>query len=170
MLFVMIEALRLAETDADVIAVATVQEEVGLRGAQAAAFGVDPDIGVGLDITLANDIPGSNPEAAVTKVGAGVAIKYFDSSQVPNRLINDHLRELAERDGITWQAELLPRGGTDAGAIQRTRAGVATTTISVPVRYVHTVNESASITDIEQTIRLLAAFLNEASLDRYRWA
>ena len=169
LVYVMIEALRITESDAEIVAVATTQEEVGLRGAETAGYGVDPDIAIALDVTLANDIPGGAPELAVTRLGEGVGIKAFDSSQIPNRLINEHLREIAERDEIKYQLELLPRGGTDAGAIQRTRAGVVTTTLSVPTRYIHTVNESAAISDIEATIQLLARILKEADLSRYTY-
>jgi endoglucanase len=169
LVYVMIEALKRTETNAEIIAVATTQEEVGLRGAETAGYGVDPDIAIALDVTLANDIPGGAPELAVTRLGDGVGIKAFDSSQIPNRLLNEHLREIAERESIPYQIELLPRGGTDAGAIQRTRSGVITTTLSVPTRYIHTVNESASVTDIEATIQLLTHILNEADASRYTY-
>jgi endoglucanase len=170
LVFVMIEAMRRVESTSEIVAVATTQEEVGLRGAVTAGYSVEPDVAVALDVTLANDIPGGAPEMAVTRVGEGVGIKHFDSSQVPNRQINEHLREIAERDGIPYQLELLPRGGTDAGAIQRTRAGVITTTLSVPTRYIHTVNESASVADIEAAITLLATFLNEVEISRYTYS
>lgn len=170
LVYVMIEALRIADSKAEIVAVATTQEEVGLRGAGPAAYGVDPEVGIGLDVTLANDIPGSSPEAAITSLGDGPAIKHFDSSQIPNPLLNEHFRELAERESIPYQLEILPRGGTDGGAIQRIRAGVPTTTLSVPTRYLHTVNESAAVSDIEYAIQLLAHFLNEADVSRYRYS
>lgn len=170
LVFVMIEALRVTKSNAEIIAVATTQEEVGLRGAGTSAYAVDPEIGIGLDVTLANDIPGGPPEAAVTRLGDGVAIKHFDSSQIPNRFINEHLRELAEREGIPYQIELLPRGGTDGGAIQRIKGGVPTTTLSVPTRYIHTVNESAAISDIDAAIQLLAVFLEEARASKYAYS
>jgi len=169
LVYVMIEALRIADSKAEIVAVATTQEEVGLRGAAPAAYGVDPDVGIGLDVTLANDIPGSPTEATITSLGDGPAIKHFDSSQIPNPLVNEHFREIAEREGIPYQLEVLPRGGTDGGAIQRIRAGVPTTTLSVPTRYLHTVNESAAVTDIEHAITLLAHFLQEADVSRYRY-
>jgi endoglucanase len=170
LVYVMIEAMRLVESAAEVVAVATTQEEVGLRGAITAGYSVEPDIAIALDVTLANDIPGGAPELAVTRIGEGVGIKHFDSSQVPNRLVNEHFREIAERDGIPYQLELLPRGGTDAGAIQRSRAGVITTTLSVPTRYIHTVNESAAVADIDAAITLLARFLNEVDAARYAYS
>jgi endoglucanase len=169
LVYVMIEALRVTKSNAEIVAVASTQEEVGLRGAGTAAYGVAPDIGIGLDVTLANDIPGGSAEAAVTRLGDGPAIKHFDSSQIPNRFINEHFREIAERENIPFQIEILPRGGTDGGAIQRSRAGVPTTTLSVPTRYLHTVNESAAVTDIEAAIQLLARFLEEADASRYAY-
>jgi endoglucanase len=169
LVYVMIEALRITDSRAEIVAVATTQEEVGLRGAAPAAYAVDPDIGIGLDVTLANDIPGSPAESSVTSLGEGPAIKQFDSSQIPNPLVNEHFRELAERENIPYQLEVLPRGGTDGGALQRIRGGIPTTTLSVPTRYLHTVNESAAVSDIEQAIALLAHFLNEADEARYRY-
>jgi len=167
-IFVMIETLRtVKEHVAEIIAVATTQEEVGLRGAQVAAFGIDPDIGIALDTTIAGDVPGFEPEGTVTKLGAGVGIKVFDTSQLPNPALVQHLRSIADREGIPYQLEVLPRGGTDGGAIQRTRAGVPTTTLSVPSRYVHSVNEMAHRDDIAAAVQLLTRFLEEAHTGHY---
>lgn len=164
--YVMIEALRAARKgDAEVLAVATTQEEVGLRGAQTAAYNLEPDIAIALDVTLAGDIPGTPSESAVTRLGEGAAIKIFDSSQLPHHAVIETMRTIAESEGIPYQLEVLPRGGTDAGAIQRTRSGVYTGTISIPCRYVHTVNETASIADIEACIQLLARFIEQVDLE-----
>ena len=165
-IYVMIEAVRAASAgDAEIVAVATTQEEVGLRGAQTAAFDLEPDIAIALDVTLAGDIPGTPAESAVTRLGQGAAIKLFDSSQIPHHAIIESFRSLAERESIPHQLEVLPRGGTDAGSIQRTRAGVYTGTISIPCRYVHTVNEMADIGDIEACVSLLSRFLESVSLE-----
>lgn len=167
--FIMIEALRaLGDHEAEVIAVATTQEEVGLRGAETAAFGVEPDVGVALDVTLAGDIPGFKPEEQVTRLGDGVAIKVFDSSHIPNHKLVRHFRDVAERHGIKYQLEVLSRGGTDAGAMQRARAGVPVITISTPTRYLHTVNEMANVDDIQAAIQLVARYLEEAHTGDYR--
>lgn len=161
--FVMIEALRaLRSHQVDVLAVATVQEEVGLRGAITAAYGLEPHLGIALDVTLAMDIPGQREAEAVTRLGQGVAIKIMDSSSLSDPRLVRRFRDLARREGIPHQLELLPRGGTDAGGIQRSRAGVPAITLSVPTRYVHTVNEMVSATDVEAAIALLARFLEEA--------
>ena len=161
--FVMIEALRAMKShEAEIVAVATSQEEVGLRGATTAAFGVEPDIGVALDVTLANDFPGPADYEQVTRLGQGAAVKIMDASVISHPKLVHNLREIASREGITTQLEIMPRGGTDAGALQRTRVGVPSITISVPTRYVHSVNEMAHVGDIEAAIALLARFLEEA--------
>ena len=168
-LFIMIEALRaMGAHDAEIVAVATVQEEVGLRGAQTAAFGVDPDVGVALDVTIAGDIPGMEATSRVSKLGAGVAIKVFDSSHIPNYKLVRHFRDVAEQHGIPYQLEVLARGGTDAGAMQRSRAGMPAITISLPTRYLHTVNEMAHVDDIGAAITLLARYFEVAHTGDYR--
>lgn len=166
--YVMLEAVKAAgNVDAEVYPVATVQEEVGLRGATTAAYGIGPDIAIALDTTIAGDIPGIPADASVTKLRAGTAIKIFDSSQLPNRKLVAHLREIAKAHNIPFQLEVLPRGGTDAGAFQRAQDGVVTATISIPSRYVHTVNEMANIGDIQASVDLLAQFLREAGSRDY---
>ena len=169
--FTMIEALRaMGESSADIYAVATTQEEVGLRGARTAAYAIDPDISIALDITLAMDIPGSAPQQAVTRLGNGVALKIMDSSHISHPNLLKHFREIAEQNNIPYQMELLPRGGTDAGAMQLIRAGTPAITLSIPSRYVHTVNESANVGDIDATIQLLARFLEVAGSRSYGYS
>lgn len=162
-LFVMIEALREVRNPVvDIVAVATVQEEVGLRGAITAAYGVEPDVAVALDTTLAIDIPGMEEDLAVTRLRAGTAIKVMDSSSISHPKLVKHFREIAGKHQIPYQLEILPRGGTDAGAMQRSRGGTPAITLSIPNRYVHTVNETAHIGDIQASIDLLARYLEEA--------
>jgi endoglucanase len=103
----------------------------------------------------------------VTKLGQGVGIKIMDSSMVSHPKLVDHFRDIAERDNITHQMEILPRGGTDGGALQRTRGGTVCITLSVPTRYIHTVNEMNRVSDIEATIQLLATYLGEAHQGDY---
>ena len=166
--FVMIEALRaVGPHSAEIIAVATTQEEVGLRGATTAAYALQPDIGIALDVTLANDFPGVDGQDQVTRLGEGAALKIMDGSTLSHPKLLRHFRDLAEKHGIKHQLEILSRGGTDAGAIQRSRAGVPTFTLSLPTRYIHTVNEMASIADIEATTALLARYLEDAHNGRY---
>lgn len=160
--YIMIQAMQRAQRFGfEVYAVATVQEEVGLRGALTSAFGIQPDVGIALDVTLAVDIPGVPEHEHVTKLGQGTAIKILDGSFIANPKLVAFLRALADRRGIAWQNEILPRGGTDAGAIQRVHAGVAVGTISIPTRYIHSSVETVHKADVEAGIALLAAFIEE---------
>lgn len=168
--FVMIEAMKkLKKPKVDIYAVATVQEEIGLRGAVTSAYTVAPDVGIALDVTLANDYPGPTEAETVTKLGAGAAIKIMDSSLVCHPKLVEHFRELAEKNKIPHQMELLTAGGTDAGAIQRSRGGVVSITLSVPCRYVHTVNETVNEGDVQATIDLLALYLENAHKGDYSY-
>lgn len=161
--FVMLEALRaLGDHAVEVVAVATAQEEVGLRGAQAAAHDWHPDIAIALDATLAVDIPGGSEEHQVSEIGKGVAIKVADSSSLSDARLVRWSRDLAKRHDIQYQLEILPAGGTDAGMLQRVHGSRPTITYSVPVRYVHTVNELASIADLEAAVSLLARAIESA--------
>ncbi|MCL0075957.1 M20/M25/M40 family metallo-hydrolase [Dehalococcoidia bacterium] len=167
-IYVMIEALRKVRGhEADIYLVATTQEEVGIRGARVSSFGIAPDIGIAVDVTVACDIPGVEEPRRVTRLGEGVAIKVKDSLSISNPHLVRKLREIAEEKGIKYQMEVLPRGGTDAGALQLTREGAAAATISIPTRYIHSVVESAHKKDIEAAIDLLAAFLEVAHQGEY---
>ena len=169
--FVMIEALKaLGEHEVDIYAVATVQEEIGLRGATAAGWAIHPDIAIALDITLANDIPGVPEPDQITKLGDGTAIKIMDSSLICHPKLVEHFRKVAEEKGIPHQMEILSRGGTDAGGIQRLHGGIPSFTLSIPSRYVHTVNETVDIRDIQASIDLLARYLEDAHNGDYTYA
>lgn len=158
--WVAVEVLkRLQIPKFEVHAVFSVQEEVGLRGATTGAYGVEPDVGIALDTTLAVDTPSIPEEVRVTRLGGGVALKVMDSSSISHRPLLDTFIELAEREGIPYQLEILPLGGTDAGAIQRSRRGVPTLTLSIPSRYVHTVTEMVSKADLRAAVDLLCAYL-----------
>jgi tetrahedral aminopeptidase len=166
--FVMIEAVKaLGEHQCDVYAVATVQEEIGLRGAAASGWSVQPDVVVALDITLANDIPGIPEQDQITKLGEGAAIKIMDSSLICHPKLVNHFRDVAEKHGIKHQMEILPRGGTDAGAVQRLHGGIPSFTLSIPCRYVHTVNETVHPEDVQACIDLLARYVEEAHEGQY---
>lgn len=166
-IYIMLEALRRAATSGfEIYAVATTQEEVGLRGALTSAFGVQPDVGIALDVTLAVDLPSTAPHEVVTRLGEGTAIKLLDSSAISHPKLTAALRGLADARGIKWQHEILPRGGTDAGAMQRVHSGTAVVTISTPTRYIHSPIETVHQDDVEAGIALLAAFIEEgASVD-----
>ncbi len=160
--WILLETLkRLDAPAARVQAVFSVQEEVGLRGATTGAYGLAPDLGVALDTTLAVDTPGAPAHEAVTRMGHGVGIKVSDSSMVATGWLVDRMADLAEQHDIAHQFEILPRGGTDGGAIQRSREGVPTITLSTPSRYVHTVTEMVAKRDLEAAVELLSAFLHD---------
>ena len=143
----------------DVYAVMTVQEEIGVRGAAAAAYGVNPDVGIAIDVTLACDMPGVDGKDYITKLGDGAAIKVLDSYSISCPRLVKEFRQVADAKGIKYQLELLPRGGTDAGGIQRAREGKRVITLSVPTRYVHSVVETVNVKDLQGTADLLAAYL-----------
>jgi putative aminopeptidase FrvX len=166
--FVMIEAIRAMKGGtAEVVAVATTQEEVGLRGARTAAYEVEPDVSIALDVTLAMDIPEAKPHLTVSRLGEGAAIKVLDSSSLSHPKLLRHFRDIAEQHRIPYQLELLPRGGTDAGAMQQARGGSPAITLSIPTRYVHTVNEMATVDDIDACVQLLARYLEDAGSRSY---
>jgi putative aminopeptidase FrvX len=162
--FVLLEtlkALKGKQHKDDIYAVFSVQEEIGLRGAVVAAYGIEPDIGIGLDTTLAVDIPGVEKDESVTVTGNGVGIKVFDSSMVATHWLVEEFAGLADQKKIKYQLEVLPLGGTDAGAIQRSRSGVASITLSLPSRYVHTVQETVHKDDLSAALKLLTAWLSQ---------
>ena len=154
---------RLQKSENDLYFVFTVQEEVGLRGARTAAYGVDPDYGIAVDVTDSDDIPGA-PHECSSVAGGGAAIKVMDSSVICHPAVVAKLEKLAREKQIPWQKDIIKAGGTDAGAIHQTRAGVYTGGISISSRYIHTSLEMADLDDIEACAALATAFA-EAKLD-----
>ena len=168
--FILLEALqRVAETEAEIDAVVSVQEEVGLRGARTSSFGIDPDMGIALDITVAADLPGADKAQNPSSLGKGVSLGIMDASSISDPRLVNRFRELADEHGIKHQLEVSLGGGTDAGGIQLARAGAPVITVSTPVRYVHTSNEMAYVEDIEATIDILGRFLATAHEMRLEW-
>jgi len=169
--YVMIEALRLLGAHhCDIQAVATTQEEVGLRGATTAAYHLQPHVGIAIDVTLAGDFPGNPEQDQVARLGKGPAIKIMDGSLLCDPKIVRHFRDVADQHEIPYQLEILPRGGTDAGGIQRSRGGVPSFTLSIPCRYVHTVNEMVSIADVDACVTLLSQYLEDAHTRSYGYS
>lgn len=161
-MWVIIRALQKAAAPVhDVYAVMTAQEEIGLRGATTAAYGVNPDVGVAVDVTLACDVPGVDEKDHISKLGGGVAIKVMDSASISHPGLVRKMRALAEAAQIPYQLEILPRGGTDAGGIQKAREGKPAITLSVPTRYVHSIVETLNVKDLQAAADLLAAFLQD---------
>ena len=167
--FILIETLRKLKTvPYDVYGVFTVQEEVGIRGANVAAHTINPDFGFGLDTTIAFDLPGSQPHERVTSLGEGTAIKIMDASTICDYRMVDYMKEVADKKKIKWQTELLTAGGTDTAGIQRMgKNGAISGAVSIPTRHLHQVIEMAHKDDIDDSISLLKACLEE--LDKYNW-
>jgi endoglucanase len=167
--FVMIEGMRKAKkSKMDVYAVASTQEEVGIRGAQVAAHNIDPQVGIALDVTLANDVPFTQKQDYISLLGEGTAIKAMDASVIPNWKLVSFMQKLCEQRAIPWQMEVLPKGGTDTAAIQRGAGGAAAGCISVPTRYVHSVIEMIHPKDVQASIDLMAALIEECEKDRFK--
>lgn len=161
--YTMIEAFKkFTESDDDIYAVATVQEEIGVRGARTASFGLSPDIGIALDVTIAADTPGVDEKDHCVKMGGGTAIKILDSLSISHPGLVQFFKSLAEKHGIKHQMEVLTAGGTDAGGMQMSRSGIPVCTISIPNRYTHSVVESVHKDDVQATIELMVKFLEES--------
>jgi len=129
--------------------VGTVQEEVGLRGAQTSADAVSPHVGFALEVDIAGDTPGISESEAVTKIGAGPSVLVLDASMIPNRRLVELCEKTAEEEDIPFQPSAMARGGTDAGRIHLHSAGVPSLVISVPTRYIHSHTSVLSLEDYD---------------------
>jgi len=155
---VMVEAMkRLGKTDCTIYAVGTVQEEVGLRGATTAAFGISPDVGIALDVTIAGDVPGVREVEAPIKMRKGPAITVADSGLIAHPKVLRLLVDVAEENKIPYQLETGLPGSTDAARISLTKEGVPSGVISIPTRYIHNPTSMLSLDDTEKAVKLLVA-------------
>jgi len=144
------------ETKDTIIAVFSVQEEVGCRGAKVASFAKEPDVGIALDVTGWGDTPGTNyPEI---KLGEGIGVKVMDRASISNPVLREELIACGEKAGVKTQREVLPYGGTDAGAMQTSRGGIPVCTLSVPCRYVHSACETIDMRDMEAGLKVLQTY------------
>ncbi len=160
----MVEALKLMEkTDCTVCAVGTVQEEVGLRGAATAAFGVDPDLAIALDVTIAGDVPGVREFDTSVKMGKGPALTISDSGLITHPKILRWLLDTAEEEKIPFQLETGLMGSTDAARISITRQGIPSGNISIPTRYIHSPVAMLCLKDIENSAKLTVAAIQRIS-------
>ena len=160
----MVETLKLLEkTDCTVVAVGTVQEEVGLRGAGAAAFGVDPDLAIALDVTIAGDVPGVREFDTNVKMGKGPTLTISDSGLITHPKVLRWLIETAEEEKIPFQIESGLLGSTDAARISLTRQGIPCGNISIATRYIHSPVGMLSLKDIENSAKLTAAAIQKAT-------
>ncbi len=170
--FILLETLRELqgkEVPYDVYGVFTVQEEIGIRGAQVAAHQINPDFGFGLDVTIAFDVPSAKPHEMITELGKGTAIKVMDRSVVCDYRMVKFMKETANKNDIPYQLEVLTGGGTDTAGIQlRGQNGAIAGCVSIPCRHVHQVIEMCHKKDIRDSILLLKHCL--LGLDQYDWS
>jgi endoglucanase len=169
--FVLIEVLKALQNvdhPYDIYAVFTVQEEVGIRGAQVATQKIEPDFGFAIDTTIAFDVPGSQPHEQVTRLGEGAAIKILDSTAIADYRMVQYIKKVAKENEINWQPELLAKGGTDTAMVQRmTKSGSIAGAVSIPTRHIHQVIETIHKDDIQSSINLIMHCL--VDLDNFDW-
>ncbi len=168
--FILIEILKQIKTTPpyDIYAVFTVQEEIGIRGANVSSMQINPDFGFGLDTTIAWDTPGSTKQEQVSALGDGACIKVMDSSTVCDYRMVAFMKEVAKKNKIKTQLEILPAGGTDTSGIQRMNPGGSIAgAVSIPTRHIHQVIEMVNKKDVKASIELLKACVE--GLDSYNW-
>jgi len=163
----LIELLKHAPDNIDLLAAFTVQEEVGLRGARVAAYAFDPDMAIAVDSTPAYDLPHWDEEDENvqynTCLDAGPAIYVMDRATIADRRLVKLLTETGDQEGIPYQFRQPGGGGTDAGVIHKTRSGIPSTSVSIPSRYAHTAASIARLDDWANTLRLLYAALTRVT-------
>lgn len=167
--YILIEALKNIKNPAfDFYGVFTVQEEVGLRGANVASHTINPDFGIALDTTIAYDLPGAQAHERVTELGKGTAIKIMDAMTICDSRMVRFLKKTAKTHKIDWQPEILAAGGTDTAGLQRMgKNGSIAGAISIPTRHLHQVIEMADKSDIISSIHLLIHALED--IDTADW-
>lgn len=168
--FILLETLKMldkTEVPNDIYGVFTVQEEVGLRGAHAATLRIKPTWGIGLDTTIAFDVPGAAAHEKITELGKGTAIKILDGSVISDVRMVQFLKRIADKEKITWQPEILTAGGTDTAALQKfTEGGSIAGAISIPTRHIHQVIEMVHEDDVKASIKLLAGALKNIGKEK----
>jgi len=156
---VLIETLRKLENSPhEIYFVFSTQEEVGSRGATTAAYGIDPDLGLAVDVTATGDTPKGTRMAV--KLGGGPAVKVRDAGMLSDPRVVRWMSDTAETAKIPYQLEVLEGGTTDARPIQLTRAGVPVGCLSIPCRYIHSPSEMVDYSDVQNSVRLLVALLS----------
>jgi endoglucanase len=159
---VMIEALRaLKDSPHQLFFVFSVQEEVGVRGATTASFGVDPDLGLAVDVTGVGDTPRSTTVRMEVSLGKGPAVKIRDGGMLADPRVVDWMVRSAEKARLPYQLEILEGGSTDARAIQLSRAGVPAGCLSIPCRYIHSPSEMTDYNDVQNAVKLLVELISK---------
>ena len=168
--FILIEtlkALKEKKLPFDLYAAFTVQEEVGIRGAQVATLSIQPDYAFCLDTTIAFDVPGAQAHEKITSLGKGAGIKIMDSRTICDSRMVKFMKQVAKRNKVKWQPEILTGGGTDTMALQQMTAGGSIAgAISIPTRHIHQVIEMCNKEDVNAAVDLLTACLIE--LDQFK--
>lgn len=167
--FIAVEAVRRLHQDTikhpnTVIGAATVQEEVGLRGARTAAHLVKPDVCLTLEVDISGDVPGIEPHKAPSKMGKGPTILTYDSSMIPNQTLKELVIETAEQAKIPYQLSQIARGGTDAGIIHMSNAGCPAIVLGVATRHIHSHVGILSLEDVEYCIQLVIEVIKRLDL------
>jgi endoglucanase len=150
---------------------ATVQEEIGLRGAHTAADIIKPDIGIALEVGIVKDVPGVHPEEAQEVLGGGPGVFLYDASALPNRKLVDFVKATAAARGIPLQLDLVTGYGEDGAAIQQSNGGVPVINLVVPTRYTHAHNGIINRGDFDRLVELVTAIvtgLNDTTVARLR--
>jgi endoglucanase len=147
----------------NIVAVGSVQEELGMRGARTAAWQVDPDYGLALEGTFVADVPNTRPDRVSSKIKGGPVITILDRSTFTHPTVLRTLIKAGKEKSIAFQFKKVPMGATDAGAIHLTKAGVPSGTVAVPCRYIHGPASIIHIEDLKNTIRLVAEFIKTIS-------
>lgn len=162
--FVGLEVLRRLKTDRiqhpnTVFVAGTVQEEVGLRGANTVGNLVEPDLAVALEVDISGDVPGIKQNEAPARMGRGPSVITFDASMIPNQGLKSFIIETAEDEKIPYQLSVVPMGGTDAGRFHVTRVGAPSIAMGVPVRHIHSHSGILDVSDIDRAVELMVALL-----------
>lgn len=153
-----------------VVGAATTQEEVGLRGARTTAHVVNPDVCLTLEVDIAGDVPGIEPNEAPSKMGLGPSITTYDSSMIPNQELLEFVLSVADKTKIPYQLSQIARGGTDAGIIHISNAGCPSLVVGIPTRHIHAHAGMLSMKDTENAIKLLIEVvkkLDKKTADRF---
>ena len=158
-----LEAIKGEDLDVTVVANFAVAEEVGLRGAETAAYQIEPDFALAIEGTIAADTPGTSPAKQPTGFGKGPAISVLDNSMIVSSRMVTALTGIANDERLPWQFKVPAPGGTDAGAIHRSRGGVLAGVVSVPCRYIHSPLSLMRLDDFANTVKLVTAFVRHGA-------
>jgi endoglucanase len=153
----------LKDSPYNVVAVGSVQEELGMRGSRTAAWQVDPDYGLALEGTFVADVPGTRPDRVSSKIKGGPVVTIMDRTALTHPMVLKTLIKVGRERSIPFQFKKVPVGGTDAGSIHLTRAGVPSGTVAVPCRYIHGPASIVHVDDLKNTVRLVTEFVKAIS-------